>query len=218
MKILPKHIIFALVALVALVLLGLYTLARMGTYNFAADDPHWRPVYSSIGYVRAQSIRAHAIDIKVPDLSDEAGLIKGAGNYQAMCAQCHLSPGKSDTELSRGLYPSPPNLSKTRVDPREAFWTIKHGIKASGMPAWGKSMADADIWNLVALMGKLPELSQDGYSQLVKRSSGHSHAGATANAPSMAHDEMHDHSDMKSIAAPAGSPMPGHQHRPGEEH
>ena len=29
---------------------------------------------------------------------------------------------------------------------------IKHGIKASGMPAWGKSMADDYIWGMVALL------------------------------------------------------------------
>src|SRR3546814_1099025 len=55
----------------------------------------------------------------------------------AMCTGCHLAPGMSETEMSRGLYPAPPDLTKTTVEAAEAFWVIKHGIKASGMPAWG---------------------------------------------------------------------------------
>ncbi len=33
------------------------------------------------------------------------------GNYDAMCAQCHLGPGLGDSEIHKGLYPAPPNLS-----------------------------------------------------------------------------------------------------------
>jgi mono/diheme cytochrome c family protein len=51
-----------------------------------------------------------------------------------------------------GLYPAPPNLTITTVDAAHAFWVIKHGIKASGMPAWGKSMEDAYIWNMAAFL------------------------------------------------------------------
>jgi mono/diheme cytochrome c family protein len=219
MKILPKHIVVGHVVVVALVLLTLLVVARSGIYNFGADDPHWKPVYSSIDYIRKRSVLAHAADIKVPDLSNEARLVKGAGNYEAMCAQCHLSPGKSGTELSRGLYPSPPDLSKVAVDARQAFWTIKHGVKASGMPAWGKSMADEDIWNLVALIQKLPASKAESYRALVASSSGHSHTGSGGpDAPGMAHDDMEDHGKMESMPATSEAKPAAHQHKPGEEH
>jgi mono/diheme cytochrome c family protein len=42
-------------------------------------------------------------------------------------------------------------------DPAAAFWTIKHGIKATGMPAWGKSMGDEYIWGIVAFLDQLPK-------------------------------------------------------------
>jgi len=77
-----------------------------------------------------------------------------------MCIGCHLAPGVAETELSQSLYPAPPNLAKIGVDgnPSAAFWVIKHGIKATGMPAWGKSMGDEYIWGMVAFLNQLPTM------------------------------------------------------------
>ncbi|MBL8270514.1 c-type cytochrome, partial [Steroidobacter sp.] len=98
--------------------------------------------------------------------------------YDSMCARCHLSPGAAATELSRGLYPRPPNLTKSAGQtPARAFWIIKHGIKATGMPAWGKSMDDDYVWDLVALLSQLPTMSAEQYAAEVRGSGGHSHGG-----------------------------------------
>ena len=71
--------------------------------------------------------------------------------------------------MRRGLYPHPPNLAQEAPrEPREAFWTIKHGIKMSAMPAWGTTLDDVGIWDLVAFVEKLPQLSPDSYQQLAK--------------------------------------------------
>lgn len=133
---------WAIAALVVVPVLGIWAFIWFGALNFAGDVPHSKPVYSIIEFVRQRSVKVRTADITVPALNSKDVLIRGAGNYEAMCVQCHLAPGKSDTELSRGLYPIPPNFSRSAVQPAEAFWTIKHGIKASGMPAWGKSMSD----------------------------------------------------------------------------
>lgn len=75
----------------------------------------------------------------------------------------------SSCELSKGLYPAPPNLTKVPLDdPAEAFWVIKHGIKASGMPAWGKSMEDEYLWGMVAFLRQLPDLDPEEYQAAVK--------------------------------------------------
>jgi hypothetical protein len=96
-------------------------------------------------------------------------ILKGAGQYAAMCTQCHLTPGMKDSEIRPGLYPQPPNLARLRVAPAEAFWVIKHGIKMSAMPAWGGSHDDATIWAMVAFLQKLPDLSPAQYKQIVAR-------------------------------------------------
>lgn len=148
-----------------------------GAYDVGADAPHTRPVYAILETIRDRSIQTRAASLQVPDLRDPARVVQGSGNYQAMCAGCHLAPGMPATELSQGLYPAPPDLSKMATSPAEAFWAIKHGIKSSGMPAWGKSMQDEYIWNLAAFLQELPKMSPEQYKALVAQSGGHSHGG-----------------------------------------
>ncbi|WP_368563801.1 cytochrome c [Pseudoxanthomonas sp. UTMC 1351] len=169
----PLLVLFTLVVVV----LAAAGIVWSGAYNVGADAPHTRPVYAFFGTVRDRSIQTRAASIQVPDLSDRARVVQGSGNYQAMCAGCHLAPGMTETELSQGLYPAPPDLTKMATSPAEAFWVIKHGIKLSGMPAWGKSMQDEYIWNLAAFLQELPKLDPEQYKAMVAQSGGHSHGG-----------------------------------------
>src|SRR3546814_6654292 len=70
-----------------------------GLYNIGADDHHTKPVFAVMQTLREQSIHARSKDIVVPDLNDEQLILKGAGQYAAMCTQCHLKPGMKDSEL-----------------------------------------------------------------------------------------------------------------------
>ncbi|MDM8351159.1 cytochrome c [Pseudomonas sp. sp1636] len=161
--------------------------AYFGLVNVGADDPHLPAVHAFLNMARERSIEVRSRDIPVPDLEDAALIRAGAGNYNSMCIGCHLAPGVAKTELSQALYPAPPNLTKVSVDgnPAATFWIIKHGIKASGMPAWGKSMGDPYIWGMVAFLQQLPELDAQRYQALVASSSGHQHGGGET--------EMHNH-------------------------
>jgi ketosteroid isomerase-like protein/mono/diheme cytochrome c family protein len=184
-----------------------------GVYNVGADATHTRPVYSLLQAARERSIAHHARSLAVPPLADAALIRSGAGNYEAMCTGCHLAPGRGATELSKGLYPAPPNLSQRKPDdPAHDFWVIKHGIKASGMPAWGKSMDDRSIWGMVAFLQKMPTLDARAYQALVASSGGHSHGGGEGDEE---HDagEAHHHDDESAHhdeATMGGTlPMPG---------
>jgi len=178
----------------ALVALGAGVFIWSGAYNVAADDPHWPLTNWMMVTVRERSFEVRATGIDVPDLSGEGLIRAGAGNYDAMCAECHLEPGEDATELSAGLYPAPPDLAREGTnDPAEAFWIIKHGIKMSGMPAWGKSMDDQSIWGMVALLQRLPEMSKDQYHELVESSGGHTHGSGEAHVH--ADDEHHEDKD-----------------------
>lgn len=204
--------------------------AYSGLVNVGADDPHLPAVHAFLAMARDRSIAVRARDIAVPDLQDEALIRTGAGNYNAMCIGCHLAPGVEKTELSQALYPLPPNLATIGIggDPAAAFWIIKHGIKATGMPAWGKSMGDEYIWGIVAFLDQLPKLDTQQYNALVASSSGHQHGGGES--------EMHNHEGQHGSQAPeraghhamdgseAHHPAPTntapktHVHRDGKEH
>ena len=190
--------------------LGGLAFAYSGIYNVAADDPHTRPVYTLMEIVRDRSIAARASKLEAPaDLTSEARIRQGAGNYNAMCMGCHLAPGMGETELSRGLYPRPPDLTKTMVDAAEAFWVIKHGIKASGMPAWGQSMQDEYVWNMAAFLQQLPKLDKAGYDALVASSGGHSHGGNETTP------HEHDDGTADDHQGNEASPAASHPHPPG---
>jgi mono/diheme cytochrome c family protein len=172
--------------------------------------------------LRERSIHVRSEDINVPNLEDPQLILKGAGQYAAMCTDCHLKPGMSDSEIRPGLYPQPPNLSQVRVDPKDAFWVIKHGIKMSAMPAWGTSHEDPAIWSMVAFLQKLPDMTPQQYKDMVAKAppdedmdmgeeGGHQHshggaaeehhqgeAGSMTGAPAVQANEVHTHAEGES--------------------
>lgn len=198
-----------------------------GAISVAADEPHTEVVHGFLEAARNRSIAVRAESIEVPNLNGADKVQAGSGNYDAMCASCHLKPGQSASELSKGLYPSPPNLTQTGIngDPARTFWVIKHGIKASGMPAWGQSMEDQYIWEMVAFLGELPSLSAEEYRTLVAASGGHSHGGGET-AP---HGDHHsgaqgsdghaeDHHGADEGGQPSQMQPNTHIHADGKEH
>lgn len=167
-----------------------------GFIDVSADTPHSPLVYAAIDGMRELAIARQVRGITPPvELSDSKRVRLGAGNYAAMCANCHLAPGQPNSEIRKGLYPTPPDLTKapsenltTSKQSARRFWIIKHGIKASAMPAWSKGgMDDAAIWDLTAFLNRLPVLSNEQYRELVESSDGHAHAGMN--------DEHHDDAD-----------------------
>jgi mono/diheme cytochrome c family protein len=146
-----------------------------GLYNIAADVPHTQPVYWLLGTIGERSVAVRARDIVVPNDLDNANRIsKGAGQYAEMCSGCHLAPGMKRTEISQGLYPRAPELRRqTDLTPAEQFWITKHGVKMTGMPAWGITHDDELLWDVVAFVRKLPKLTPEEYEALVKNAPKH---------------------------------------------
>lgn len=204
-----------LIAIAVLIVAGLGYVYG-GVFNVAADVPHWGITSGLLETMRERSIAVRAGDIDVPPLEDAAMIRRGAGNYDSMCVGCHLAPGMNDTEMSQGLYPAPPNLARTNSDePARAFWIIKHGIKATGMPAWGKSMEDRYIWDMVAFLQKLPTLSKEAYQAEVAASEGHSHGGGETSEDHHSHDEA-DMPAGESEDADHDHGEAGHDHEHGD--
>lgn len=168
MKRYTEHLITVVAVLVAIGL-GVGLFAWSGLYNIGADDPHFRATLGFVQTVRDRSIHVRSEGLKEPNLDDPQLILKGAGQYSAMCTGCHLAPGMTDSEIRPGLYPQPPDLTKVRVDPKDAFWVIKHGIKMSAMPAWGFSHDDATIWSMVAFLQRLPAMTPPQYKAIVAK-------------------------------------------------
>jgi Cytochrome C oxidase, cbb3-type, subunit III len=153
-----------------------------GIYPVGADTPHNAATYWALETLRERSIKRASRHLELPDLTAPGLLLSGGADYNEMCASCHLKPGILQTDLSIGLYPRPPNLSQAGVvhkskqgeaehphSPERQFWIIKHGIKASGMPAWGPTHDDQRIWAMVAFLQRLPNLTAEQYQILTAR-------------------------------------------------
>jgi mono/diheme cytochrome c family protein len=204
-----KTILTILLTLLAAAGLGAGVIHGGGLTNFAGDEPHPTLINGVIAFARERFIAARSADLEVPDLDDPQKIADGAAHYVPMCSGCHLGPGTQDTEIRRGLYPQPPNLaqpaghagghdhSDMQKSAARQFWIIKHGIKMTGMPAWGATHGDEAIWGLVAFLQKLPEMSPEEFAALSEV------AGAGG------HGDGHEHGGQK----PAGSP--GHVDAPG---
>jgi mono/diheme cytochrome c family protein len=168
MVIIPKVALGVAATLVALAI-GAALFVGSGVYNIGADDHHTKIVLSIITQLRNRSIAVRAHQIDVPNLNDPKNIAAGAQRYAGLCIGCHLAPGVTRSDIRAGLYPHPPNLAEENVDnAQKAFWTIKHGIKMSAMPAWGKSLDDAAIWNIVSFVTQMPMMTPETYQQLSK--------------------------------------------------
>src|SRR5436190_14497192 len=156
-----RSVIASIVAVVVLVVLAGAVLVHSGTYYVGADEPHWSITSWLLSQARDRSVRAHASGIAAPaGLGDPGRIMVGVSHYAEHCAVCHGAPGTERGDLAEGLYPRPPNLADAArtYTPGELFWTIKHGIRMTGMPSWGDH-SDEELWATVALIGKLPGMT-----------------------------------------------------------
>lgn len=156
-------------AFCSIICAGLFV--ESGLYNIGADDHHTKLVFGIIVQLRNRSIESRSSGIEVREITDQAKLAAGAQRYAALCSGCHLAPGVEKSDIRIGMYPHPPSLAQEEAqEPRRAFWIVKHGIKMSAMPAWGKSLDDGAIWELVRFIRRLPSLSPQDYQRLSVRS------------------------------------------------
>ena len=163
-------------AAVAILLAGLAAgglfVAYTGAFNVAATEEHLSFTRWAFDTTFHNSVEARAADVAAPayvagDAPPEA-LAAGAGAYKAMCQHCHSGPGAERAEWASGMRPRPPHLAEAAAHwkPEEVFWIVKHGVKMTGMPAFGPSHDDAALWNLVAFVKRLPAMSPERYAAL----------------------------------------------------
>lgn len=97
-----------------------------------------------------------------PFQPSEADFQNGARLYRQHCAVCH-GIGGDKTPAAKGMYPRPPELLKgTGVtdDPAgETFWKVQNGIRLTGMPAYGGSLSEKEMWQISFLLAGADKLS-----------------------------------------------------------
>ena len=163
-------ILLTVLGLLVLQASAFFVFIYSGRYDVAASKPEQRLVSSTMRKIMTNSVRRHAKGIAVPALGDAAQLKAGAGGYKKMCQGCHGGLAMPPGEVGLALNPPAPDLTKTaqRWTPSELFWIAKHGIKATGMPAWGSTQTDAELWPIIAFVQKMPGLTSEQYQSMVR--------------------------------------------------
>ncbi|HKY61265.1 MAG TPA: cytochrome c [Gemmatimonadota bacterium] len=173
----------------ALVLLAVACLAFVysGIYNVAATQPHSRAERWLLRTLMERSVRGHVDDVPEPPAESEALLATGFHHYDAMCAVCHGAPGVEPTEIGEGIEPEPPDLAEKagQWSLPAIFWITSQGIKMAGMPAFGPTHSEEEIWGISMFVKRLPEMDASEYARL--REEARSETGNAESEPPTPH-------------------------------
>ena len=104
----------------------------------------------------------------------EENLVAGVRLFAQNCAVCHGSSKglPAASPIAKGLYQKPPQFATDGVedDPEGvSFWKIKHGVRLTGMPSFGSTLSDKEIWTLALFlkhMDKLPPAAQHAWEEV----------------------------------------------------
>jgi mono/diheme cytochrome c family protein len=179
------------------VLTAAYVLS--GAYSVAASEPEAAPLASLLHGTMERSVGFHARGVEAPPLDDPALVRTGFEHYDEMCVVCHAAPGVERSEIARGLNPAAPRLDRRAGDwtSAEMYWIVKHGIRMTGMPGFGETHDERDLWAIVAFVRRLPETSAAEYQALRRAADEagheHEHGGAAEPAAAAEHEEPHEH-------------------------
>lgn len=141
---------------VVITLLGIAAWLRFGNPPVAVRDADslWEPLVEAV----PANARAKAEAKTPPFPASEDAFEAGAKLYRSHCSQCHGSPGH-DSITGHNMRPRSPQFF-ARADhgaiagesAGELYWKTAYGIRRSGMPAYGRTLTDTQLWQLSLLV------------------------------------------------------------------
>jgi mono/diheme cytochrome c family protein len=172
-----------------------------GAYNVAATEQHMSFTRWAFDTTMHQSIERRAEEVTPVDNITPAMLSAGASAYKSMCQQCHAGPGVEREQWAAGMRPQPPYLVEAAAEwePSEVYWIVKHGIKMSGMPAFGTTHDEEALRSIAAFVKQLPAMSPERYA-----ASGAAAGSASGHSASGAHHQSVGAASADAAEAPAG--------------
>lgn len=147
-----------------LMAVGAAAVAYTGSFDVSASRPPGALEKRLAGFALDHSVARRAPAVANPQGKSPDAVRGGMAHYKEMCVFCHGAPGVDASEIGEGLNPPAPDLTLPRVQARsdgELFWIVQNGIRMSGMPSFGATHKDRQIWELVAFLRHLPELTPE---------------------------------------------------------
>lgn len=154
---------------VLLLALGAAAYVLSGVFDVAATVHPGKLEKRLAGVALDRSVARRAPKASNPVAPSPDVLRAGLAHYRGMCVTCHGAPGVDASDIGIGLNPAPPDLTLSKVQARtdgELFWLVSHGIRMTGMPAFGPTHKEDEIWKIVAFLRHLPEITAEEEKEL----------------------------------------------------
>ncbi|HVO79958.1 MAG TPA: cytochrome c [Terriglobales bacterium] len=106
------------------------------------------------------SMERHAPRVNSPLPPTDDNLIDGIKIYTMNCALCHGGLDNKPSALEHSFYPPPPQLILDPLDDPEwhIFYAVRTGVRYTGMPAWGRTLSEQDMWKVTAFLSRIEKL------------------------------------------------------------
>jgi len=180
---------------ILLVAVGAGAYVWTGSFNTAATLPPSRTEKELATFALNKSVARRAPNRKNPLPANPDTFRGGLAHFRENCVVCHGAPGVDPGEIGQGLNPGAPDLTRARTQARsdgQLFWIVDEGIRMSGMPAFGPTHKENEIWQIVAFLRHLPEITDEEKAQL-KREGGEEEGHHEEAPPPGAAKKPHSH-------------------------
>jgi mono/diheme cytochrome c family protein len=141
-----------------------------GAYDVAATVKHNPVVGWVLDTTRERSVEVRGERVAAPPSFTDTQVSEGLHQFKETCIYCHGAPGVEPSAIGKGLNPKPPSLADEakELSNGELFWVVKHGIKMTGMPSFGVTRNDDEIWAIVAFLDRLKGLTPETYQKMAE--------------------------------------------------
>ena len=155
-----RRLALAAVAGMLIVPAGAWVLAWLGAGSFdaTATPPAWERALARMAV--SASVARHAPRTLNPLRPSTDVLLAGLKVYRDACSGWHGGPNHASEWGSSDFYPRVPQFARTppRKPDWQLYWIVQHGVRYSGMAAWGNQIPDSTIWQAVTFLSRLDSL------------------------------------------------------------
>ena len=156
-----------LLLLIGTILAALWFLP--GTFSAKATPPEWE--VKAARFIRHLATPSHFLKMSNPVRFSPEILAEARHHFADHCANCHANDGSGKTHMGPNFYPPVPDLRDPAIQTMadgELFYIIHHGIRFTGMPAWGKGLPEEDLesWKLVLFIRHLPNITPEEIAEM----------------------------------------------------
>ncbi len=161
-----RNFTLGVIITLAILILGGLAFAWLGYMptNADATPPNFETKIASNALDASMDRHAPRLSNPLPPTDDN--LIEGMKLYTMNCSVCHGTLDNKRSPLEHSFYPPVPQIVIEPLDDPEwhIYYAIRTGVRYTGMPAWGKTLTEEQMWKVTSFLShvqKLPPAVQD---------------------------------------------------------